>query len=149
MNDATNKPTDLHLGQAARPVPGATPGRRCVIVEGYERAGSVGVYDHERKARQPLVVSLNLIVEDDYDGVSDRLDDVYDYDIAISAINASVEAGHINLLETLAERIARACLQDHRILSVNVRVEKPAVLKDCRSVGIEICRLRPREMDPR
>jgi len=121
----------------------ATPGRRRVFVEGYKLTGSVGVYDHEKHKRQPLVVSLNLTIADDYDGRSDRLEDVYDYDRAIAAIDASVEAGHINLLETLAERIAAACLVDPRVLAANVRIEKPAVLTDCSSVGIEICRLSP------
>ncbi|MCB1509958.1 MAG: dihydroneopterin aldolase [Hyphomicrobiaceae bacterium] len=115
---------------------------RRVIVEGFELAGSVGVYEHERRARQPLVVSLNIWVADDYDGQSDRLSDVYDYDIAINAIRDSVENGHINLLETLAERIAEACLADPRVLALDVRVEKPAVLPACRSVGIEIHRGR-------
>lgn len=115
---------------------------RRVIVEGFELAGSVGVYEHERRARQPLVVSLSLWVADDYDGRSDKLSDVYDYDVAINAIRDSVESGHINLLETLAERIAEACLADQRVLALDVRVEKPAVLPACRSVGIEIHRRR-------
>ena len=82
------------------------------------------------------------VFADDYDGQSDRLSDVYDYDIAINAIRDSVENGHINLLETLAERIAEACLADPRVLALDVRVEKPAVLPACRSVGIEIHRGR-------
>lgn len=117
---------------------------RRIIVDGFELAGSVGVYEHERQARQPLVVSLNLWVVDDYDGRSDRLGDVYDYDVAIDAIRTSVENGHINLLETLAERIAQACLEDERVLAVDVRVDKPAVLPACRSIGIEIHRVRGR-----
>lgn len=117
-------------------------GHRRIIVEGFEIAGSVGVYEHERQARQPLVVSLVLSVRDEYDGVSDRLADVYDYDLAIKAIRDAVENGHIDLLETLAERIAQACLADYRVLSVDVRVEKPAILPSCRSVGIEIRRTR-------
>lgn len=117
---------------------------RRIIVDGFELAGSVGVYEHERQARQPLVVSLNLWVVDDYDGRSDRLGDVYDYDVAIEAIRTSVENGHINLLETLAERIAQACLEDERVLAVDVRVDKPAVLPACRSIGIEIHRVRGR-----
>lgn len=117
---------------------------RRIIVDGFELAGSVGVYEHERQARQPLVVSLNLWVVDDYDGRSDRLGDVYDYDVAIDAIRTSVESGHINLLETLAERIAQACLEDERVLAVDVRVDKPAVLPACRSIGIEIHRVRGR-----
>ena len=126
----------------------ATSGNSCqgsyrrVIVEGFELAGSVGVYEHERHVRQPLVVSLALSILDDYDGRSDKLGDVYDYDLAIGAIRNAVENGHINLLETLAERIASACLADARVVNVDVRVEKPAILPACRSIGIEIRRTR-------
>ncbi|HUS96599.1 MAG TPA: dihydroneopterin aldolase [Hyphomicrobiaceae bacterium] len=118
------------------------PRSRRVIVDRFELTGSVGIYEHERRARQPLVVSLGLTVFDDYDGHSDKIENVYDYDLAIEAIRSSVENGHINLLETLAERIAEACLSDPRVLSADVRIEKPAVLPACRSVGIEIHRSR-------
>ena len=46
------------------------------------------------------------------------------YDDLVGAVKAIVAAGHINLVETLAERIAERCLADKRIVSVLVRVEK-------------------------
>ena len=48
----------------------------------------------------------------------------------------------INLVETLAERIAAQCLEDHRILVAKVRVEKLDVMPDASAVGVEIERHR-------
>ena len=115
---------------------------RRVFIERLELMGSIGVYEHERRDRQPVVISLSLNVIDIYDGTSDKLIDVYDYDIAILAIRSTVETGHFNLIETLAESIASAVLSDDRVTSARVRIEKPAVLTACQSLGIEIERDR-------
>ncbi len=115
---------------------------RRVLIEGFEMIGSVGVYEHERRYEQRIVVSLDLEVMDDYDGVSDELGAVYDYDQAIKAVRTTVESRHFNLLETLAERIAEACLAHPHVASITVRIAKPDVLIACRAVGIEIQRRR-------
>jgi dihydroneopterin aldolase len=117
-------------------------GARRVFVRGLELIGSVGVYEHEKRYEQRVVVSLDLAVRDDYDGRSDRLEHVYDYDLAINAVKSTVQSDHFNLIETLAERIADTCLMDPRVVAVRVRVEKPDVLPSCRAVGIEIRRSR-------
>ena len=124
-----------------RPV-SARPTRR-VFVEGYELIGSVGVYEHERRYEQRVVVSLDLTVEDGYDGGSDDIGAVYDYDEAIRAIRETLESGHFNLLETLAERIATRCLANPSVRSTTVRIAKPDVLIACKAVGIEIIRNKP------
>ena len=50
---------------------------------------------------------------------------------------------HINLVETLAEDIARVCLTHAQVRSVRVRVEKLDVFEDVSSVGVEIERFNP------
>ena len=119
-----------------------TVGTRRVMVDGYELIGSVGVYEHERRYEQRIVVSLEIDVLDHYDGVSDELDAVYDYDQAIKAVRTTVESRHFNLLETLAERIAETCLAHPHVTAIKVRIAKPDVLIACRAVGIEIERVR-------
>jgi dihydroneopterin aldolase len=57
-------------------------------------------------------------------------------------IKAVVADGHINLVETLADRIAGVCLSDHRVLSAKVRIDKLDVFKEAFSVGVEIERQR-------
>ena len=64
--------------------------------------------------------------------------------LAKRGIKAIVAAGHINLVETLAERIAALGLADHRVEAARVRVEKLHVVAEAESVGVEIERFRPR-----
>jgi dihydroneopterin aldolase len=115
---------------------------RRVFVHGLEIVASVGLLEHEKRYEQRIIVSVDLDVRDDYDGISDRLADVLDYSKVVDDIARLIQSEHVNLIETLAERIARQCLTDKRVERVRVRIEKPEVLPSCRSVGIEIERCR-------
>ena len=67
---------------------------------------------------------------------------VVDYE-AITVRSARIIArGHINLAETLAERIAEACFEDARVKTARVRVEKLHALPGAESAGVEIERER-------
>jgi dihydroneopterin aldolase len=111
---------------------------RRVFVRDLELMASVGVYEMEKRYEQRVIVSVDLLVVDDYDGASDSLSAVLDYGAVVSGIRAIVEGGHTNLLETLAERIAARCLGDPRVTRAVVRLEKPDIVPGCRTVGIEI-----------
>jgi dihydroneopterin aldolase len=119
------------------------PGRlRRVFVHDLEIVASIGVYEHEKRYEQRILISADLWVRDDYDGVSDRLADVLDYGKVLDDIVRLAQSEHVNLNETLAERIARQCLSDERVERVRVSIAKPDVTRSCRSVGIEIERER-------
>lgn len=115
-------------------------GRRRTFVRDLEVVASIGVYRHEHHFEQRIIISIDLEIADSYDGQSDRLSDVYDYDHAIRAARLTAESGHFHLIETLAERIAEACLAHPDVRSARVQIEKPDVLDYCRAVGIEIMR---------
>ena len=135
MTDDTSSEDDM--ARAGRPA-------RRVFVRDLELMARVGIFEVEKRYVQRIVVSVDLRVHDDYDGVSDRLDEVGDYGRVVTAIRNIVEAEHYHLIETLAERIASASLEDARVLSVLVTIEKPDILPGCRSVGIAIERERRR-----
>ncbi len=124
--------------------PSAAGGRplRRVFVRDLELMASVGVYELEKRYEQRLIISVDLMVLDDYDAESDSLSAVLDYGTVIAGIRAIVESGHTNLLETLAERVAQRCLADQRVMRAVVRLEKPDIVPGCRTVGIEIVRDR-------
>lgn len=117
-------------------------GRRRVIIDGLELVASVGVFEVEKRYEQRIIVSVALDVADHYDGASDRLEDVLDYAAVVDTINAIAAGRHFHLIETLAEHIAAACLDDRRVVGVRVRVDKPDIMPGCRSVAIEIDRRR-------
>src|SRR5690606_19454335 len=91
--------SDEALAEAGR-LPAAAGSRR-VFVRGLELIGSVGVYELEHRYEQRVVISLDLVIRDDYDGVSDHISEVYDYDLAIRAVKEILASGHFNLIETL------------------------------------------------
>lgn len=117
--------------------------RRRVLIEALELEANVGVYPHEHGRLQRLQFWLTLEIRDAYDGRSDRLQDVYDYDDAIGIVRTVIALRHFNLLERLGEEISAACLKDPRVLSLRLRIAKIDVVAGCRSVGIEIERSKP------
>lgn len=129
-------------GPAGTTAPSASNVRR-VHIDGLELAARIGVYPHEHGRLQPIHLWLRLDVRDGYDGRSDRLADVYDYDEALQIIRSITAARHFNLLERLAEEIAQACLADPRVQALRLRIAKPDAVPDCRAVAIEIERTRP------
>ena len=133
-------PKQPSVSEAGKPT--RQSGYRRVFVRDFEIVASVGVFEHEKRYEQRILLSTDLAVRDDYDGVSDRLVDVLDYSTLVEGIALLVQREHVNLLETLAERIAQHCLADRRVESVRVRIEKPDALPMCRSVGVEIERRR-------
>ena len=106
---------------------------------------SIGVYPHEHAQAQRVRINLDLAVADD--GAqplsraavgADDLARVVDYEAIVRAARAIVGAGHVQLVETLAERLAEACLSDPRVRLVRVRVEKLDVFPDASAAGVEI-----------
>ena len=113
---------------------------RRVFVRDLVLGASIGVYKHERRATQPVRINIDLAVDDD--PVGDDVRNVVDYQKVIDGVAAILDAGHINLVETLAERIAEMCLLDRRVAWTRVRVEKLNVAPEAAAVGVEIERAR-------
>ncbi|MGH6871454.1 MAG: dihydroneopterin aldolase [Rhizomicrobium sp.] len=115
---------------------------RHVFIRNLEVLAHIGVYGHEQGKLQPVRINVDLAVEDVI-VIEDKLDRVVDYGAIDAAIRAIIGKGHINLAETLAERIAQACFEDPRVRSARVRVEKLHALPGAESGGVEIERQRP------
>jgi len=64
------------------------------------------------------------------------------YAEVVEGIRGLLADGHINLVETLAERIAALCLEDRRVIGAKIRVEKLDVMPEASAVGVEIERHR-------
>jgi dihydroneopterin aldolase len=114
---------------------------RRVFVKDLVLAALIGVHRHEKDGRQRVRINLDMEVIESEQPVQDRLADVVCYEDVVTAIRGIVAAGHINLVESLAELVADRCLEDRRVRKVRVRVEKLDVFADASSVGVEIERL--------
>ena len=114
---------------------------RHVFIRNLELPAQIGVYHHEVGKMQPVRINVDLAVEDVAD-LSDDLAKVVDYGVIEGKIRAILAEGHLNLIETLAERIASACFEDARVKTARVRVEKLHALSAAESAGVEIERTR-------
>ena len=115
---------------------------RHVFIRNLEVLANIGIYGHEQGKLQPVRINVDLAVEDAI-VIEDKLDKVVDYGAIAAKIRAIIGAGHINLAETLAERIAASCFDDPRVKTARVRVEKLHALPGAESGGVEIERERP------
>ncbi|KAB2940494.1 MAG: dihydroneopterin aldolase [Hyphomicrobium sp.] len=112
-----------------------------IFVRGLVLPIAIGAYDEERGITQKVGFTIEASVGAGVSPKGDDLNEVPSYDDLVGAVKTVVAAGHINLVETLAARIADRCLDDKRIVSVLVRVEKLERGPD--AVGVEIVRPRP------
>ena len=103
----------------------------------------IGVHKHERKKPQRIRINLDLAVTDDMGIKFDRLEDVVCYEEVANNIRSMVARGHVNLVETLAEKIADMCLKDEKVRAARIRIEKLDVFEDAASAGVEIERFSP------
>lgn len=85
---------------------------------------NVGVYAEEQGVTQKLAFTVEARLASDVHSLKDEMVEVPSYADIIDTIVALARGGHINLVETFAERIAESCLSDPRIVAVRVRLEK-------------------------
>jgi len=98
---------------------------------------SVGIHSEEQNGQQRVRFSVDIAV--DRGATRGRRSPVVCYDSIIGAIQEVVDAGHINLMETLAERVAAQCLELVGSQVVTVRVEKLDRVPGA-ALGVEITR---------
>ncbi len=105
-----------------------------VFVENLELDASIGVLESEKHHRQRIQVDIRLQL------AHERVNDSHyaDYRVPADTARRIVEAGHIELVETLAKRIAESCLDDPLVNKATVTVRKPDAIADARAAGIEM-----------
>ena len=124
--------------------PDAERRRRVVFVRGLELVARLGIHPHEKAGPQRIVLGLELLVRDEAAPDEVGPDDfrrVVDYQRLVELARAVVADGHVLLVETLAERLAAAALQDARVERVRVTVEKPDAFSDVAAVGVVVERV--------
>ncbi len=129
------------------------PALRRVFIRDLVMDARIGVYPEEKSRLQPIRINISFEMRDDgldhAGGVGpDIVGRVVDYDGLSKRIRAFVRRAHVELVETMAEEIARLSLQDPRVVSARVTVEKLTVFSDAVSAGVEIVRFRNQVFPP-
>ena len=102
----------------------------------------IGIDDRERRERQDVVLQLTLHADLRRACGSDRFEDTVDYRAIKKRVVTLVEGSQFQLIEALAEAVARSCFEDERVAVADVTVEKPGALRFARTVAVQVVRRR-------
>jgi len=119
-----------------------------LTVRGIECFGHHGVFDFERRQGQTFVIDLTLGIDTAPAAASDDLRDTVDYGSLVASVQAAVETDPVDLIETLAQRIAGVCLLDDRVQWVRVTVHKPDAPIEATFADVALTITRRREGRP-
>ena len=117
-----------------------------IFLSNYVRAFEIGAFAEEHGVTQRVRFDVTLEVARNTAHIDDTVPRVVSYDEIVSAIEDLIAGDRINLLETLAERLAQRCLADPRARRAHIRIEKLDRL-DGAGLGVEITRVRSVETD--
>ncbi|MFB8189425.1 dihydroneopterin aldolase [Microbacterium sp. NPDC055988] len=116
-----------------------------IVLTGLTVFGRHGVYTHEREEGQDFTIDLRLRLSLDQAAASDDVTDTVHYGELAEKVAGVVAGAPVNLIETLAERIASVALEDERVQNVTVTVHKPhaPIALNFADVAVTVNRSRP------
>ena len=98
----------------------------------------IGIYDWERRTRQPIALDVEMAFDNTKPAASDAIGDTLDYKAVSKRLIALVEGSSFQLVETLAERCAAMIREEFDAGWVRLKVSKPGAVRGARAVGVVI-----------
>ncbi|HET9819582.1 MAG TPA: dihydroneopterin aldolase [Rhodanobacteraceae bacterium] len=109
-----------------------------VFIEGLTVETVIGIYDWERRVRQPVVLDVEMAFDNTRPAASDGIADTLDYKAVSKRLVAFVEASSFQLVETLAERCAGIVRDEFGVTWVRLKLAKPGAVRGAKAVGVVI-----------
>lgn len=98
----------------------------------------IGVFEWERTTRQVVAIDLEMAADIARAAASDSIDDALDYKAISKRLIDFVSSSSFQLVETLAEEIARILREEFAVPWVKVTLSKPGAIRGARDVGVII-----------
>ena len=100
----------------------------------------IGVYDWEKTIKQRLVLDINLATDQRAAAEQDDIRLTLDYAVISERVIQCITAQPIELIETVAERVAQLLLTEFATNCVEITVSKPGAVAQAATVGVQITR---------
>jgi len=107
-----------------------------VFIEGLQIHTVIGIYDWERRVRQPVTLDIEMGFDNTRPAASERIEDALDYKRVSKRLIAFVEASKFQLVETLAERCAQILREEFGVAWLRLKLSKPGAVRGAKSVGV-------------
>ena len=109
-----------------------------VFIEGLEIEALIGIYEWERRIRQPLVFDIEMAFDNRIPAATDAIADTLNYKAVSNRIVEYVSQSSFELVETLAERVAQIVITEFGVQRVRLKLSKPGAVRGARAVGVMI-----------
>lgn len=109
-----------------------------VFIEGLEIETTIGIYDWERRIRQPLVFDVEMSFDNRVPAATDAVADTLDYKAVSRRLREFVASTDFGLVETLAERCVELVQHEFGVRWVRLKLSKPGAVRGARAVGVTI-----------
>ena len=111
-----------------------------ILIKNLILKASVGIYPKEKIRKQKVQFNISIVTKDNIK-TKNNISDFVSYEDVIKSVKYVINSGHIPLVENLADKIAKKCLTDRRILKIEIMIEKLEPFKEAKGVGIKIIRM--------
>ena len=113
-----------------------------VFIEALEIECVIGIYDWERKIKQPIVLDIEMGFDNRKPAATDDIADTLDYKAVSKRLIQFVSESDFGLVETLAERCCAIILDEFAVAQVKLKLSKVGAVRGARAVGVMIERAR-------
>ena len=111
-----------------------------VLIEGLKVDTVIGIHQWEKEIRQTLLIDLVMKWDNRRAGTTDDYQHALCYDRISRCITSSIEQQPIELIETVAEKVAQLVQLEFQVKAVQVTVRKPTAVANAQAVGVSIKR---------
>jgi dihydroneopterin aldolase len=116
--------------------------KRRVIITDLVFDTLIGIHDFEKKKKQQIKFNIKIDLKPSLKADENDLGSIVNYESVINKIQSITQKKHYNLLETLAEDIFTNLFINQNITKIKLRIEKPEIIKNTSTVGVEIIKKR-------
>ncbi len=109
-----------------------------VYIRGLEVKTVIGIYDWEKEIKQKITIDLEMASDIKKAAATDEIVDALDYKSVSKRLISFVEESEIQLIETLAEKIAEIVLSEFGVIWLKLSLGKPGAVTGSRDVGVII-----------
>jgi dihydroneopterin aldolase len=113
-----------------------------ILVDGIELSLIIGVHTFEHAAPRRIVVDLEMDFDLKAAAASDHLRDTIDYAAVVETVQKAAQERQFQLIEALAETIARRLFAGFPMLALRMRIAKPGAMRGAAGAAIRISRAR-------
>lgn len=107
-----------------------------IFLRGLQIETIIGIYDWERKIKQPVTLDLEMATDIRKAAETDEIEYTLDYKAVSKRLISFVEQSEFMLVETLAEKVAEIILKEFNVPWVRLTLNKKGAIRGASDVGV-------------